>query len=158
MADGVDFAVFDADNHLYESEDALTRYLPATHRNLIRFVELGGRKKLVVHDRLTEFIPNPTSEVVARPGAHMAFYAGDNPDGKSLRELTGAPMACIPAFREPIPPSRRSPSGPSTSGSTTSGATPTRAASSRPRWSTRASSTTASPSWSAWSSGAPGRC
>jgi predicted TIM-barrel fold metal-dependent hydrolase len=101
MAQGVDFAVFDADNHLYETEDALTRHLPATHRNLIRFVEQGGRKKLVVRDRLTEFIPNPTFEVVARPGAHMAFYAGDNPEGRSLRELTGKPMASIPAFREP---------------------------------------------------------
>jgi hypothetical protein len=54
-----------------------------------------------VRDRLTEFIPNPTFEVVARPGAHMAFYAGDNPEGRSLRELTGTPMTCIPAFREP---------------------------------------------------------
>jgi predicted TIM-barrel fold metal-dependent hydrolase len=101
MAQGVDFAVFDADNHLYETEDSLTRYLPATRRDLIRFVEVRGRKKLVVRDRLTEFIPNPTFEVVARPGAHMAFYAGDNPEGRSLRELTGTPMASIPAFREP---------------------------------------------------------
>jgi len=101
MAQRVDFAVFDADNHLYETEDSLTRHLPATHRDLIRFVEVRGRKKLVVRDRLTEFIPNPTFEVVARPGAHMAFYAGDNPEGRSLRELTGTPMASIPAFREP---------------------------------------------------------
>jgi hypothetical protein len=101
MAQGVDFAVFDADNHLYETEDSLTRHLPSTHRDLIRFVEVRGRKKLVVRDRLTEFIPNPTFEVVARPGAHMPFYAGDNPEGRSLRELTGTPMACIPAFREP---------------------------------------------------------
>ena len=96
MAQRVDFPVFDADNHLYETEDALTRHLPATHRNLFRFVELGGRKKLVVRDRLTEFIPNPTFEVVARPGAHMAFYAGDNPEGKTLRELTGEPMRVHP--------------------------------------------------------------
>jgi predicted TIM-barrel fold metal-dependent hydrolase len=101
MAQRVDFAVFDADNHLYETEDSLTRHLPSTHRDLIRFVEVRGRKKLVVRDRLTEFIPNPTFEVVARPGAHMAFYAGDNPEGRSLRELTGTPMASIPAFREP---------------------------------------------------------
>ena len=101
MAQRVDFAVFDADNHLYETEDSLTRHLPATHRDLIRFVEVRGRKKLVVRDRLTEFIPNPTFEVVARPGAHMAFYAGDNPEGRSLRELTGTPMPSIQAFREP---------------------------------------------------------
>lgn len=99
----MDFAVFDADNHLYETEDAFTRHLPARHADLFRFVEIKGRKKLVVRDRITEFIPNPTFEVVARPGSHMAFYAGDNPEGRSLRELTGKPMACIPAFREPGP-------------------------------------------------------
>ena len=97
----LDFPVFDADHHLYETEDAFTRHLPAEHANLFRFTELNGRKKLLVRNVLTEFIPNPTFEVVARPGAHMAFYAADNPEGKSLRELTGEPMRCIPAFREP---------------------------------------------------------
>jgi predicted TIM-barrel fold metal-dependent hydrolase len=101
MVRACDFPVFDADNHLYETEDAFTRHLPAQHRNLFRFVELNGRKKLVVRNLLTEFIPNPTFEVVAPPGAHMAFYAGDNPEGKSLRELTGKPIRCLPAFREP---------------------------------------------------------
>jgi predicted TIM-barrel fold metal-dependent hydrolase len=99
----IDFDVYDADNHLYEAEDALTRHLPEAHRNLFRFVELEGRKKLVVRDRLTEFIPNPTFEVVARPGAHMAFYAAANAEGKTLRELTGEPMRSIPAFRSPGP-------------------------------------------------------
>jgi predicted TIM-barrel fold metal-dependent hydrolase len=101
MGQPLDFPIFDADNHLYETEDAFTRHLPKEHRNLFRFVELNGRKKLVVRNMLTDFIPNPTFEVVARPGAHMAFYAADNPEGKSLRELTGEPMRSIPAFREP---------------------------------------------------------
>ena len=82
----LDCPVFDADNHLYETEDALTRHLPAEHANLFRFVEIKGRKKLVVRDTLTEYIPNPTFEVVAKPGAHIAYYAGQNHDGKSLRE------------------------------------------------------------------------
>ena len=99
----LDFSVFDADNHLYEAEDALTRHLPAEHANLFRFVEINGRKKLVVRNVLTEFIPNPTFEVVAPPGAHMSFYAGDNPEGRTLRELTGRPIPCDPAFREPAP-------------------------------------------------------
>ncbi|WP_426573933.1 amidohydrolase family protein [Aquihabitans sp. McL0605] len=99
----LDFPVWDADNHLYEAEDALTRHLPAAHADLFRFVEIKGRKKLVVRDRLTEFIPNPTFEVVARPGAHKAFYAGENAEGKTLRELTGDPMRAIPAFRLPEP-------------------------------------------------------
>jgi predicted TIM-barrel fold metal-dependent hydrolase len=99
----VGFPVYDADNHLYETEDALTRHLPSSHANLFRFVEITGRKKLVVRDTITEFIPNPTFEVVARPGAHMAYYAGENDDGKTLRELTGTPMRTVPAFRRPGP-------------------------------------------------------
>jgi predicted TIM-barrel fold metal-dependent hydrolase len=101
MRSHLDFPVFDADHHLYETEDAFTRHLPQAHKDLFRFVEIKGRKKLMVRNVLTEFIPNPTFEVIARPGAHMAFYAGDNPEGKSLRELTGEPMRCIPAFRNP---------------------------------------------------------
>src|SRR5687767_13313918 len=96
-----DFAVYDADNHLYESEDAFTRHLPAEHKDLFRFVEIKGRKKLVVRNTITEFIPNPTFEVVAKPGAHMAYFSGNNTEGKTLRELTGEPMRSIPAFRQP---------------------------------------------------------
>jgi predicted TIM-barrel fold metal-dependent hydrolase len=95
------YPIFDADNHLYETQDALTRHLPATHKNLFRLVELNGRKKLMVRDRLTEFIPNPTFEVVARPGAYMPFFKGNNPEGKTFRELTGTPIKSPPAFREP---------------------------------------------------------
>jgi predicted TIM-barrel fold metal-dependent hydrolase len=101
MAPSIDFAVYDADNHLYETADAFTRHLPESHRKLFRFVEIDGRKKLVVRNSITEFIPNPTFDVVARPGAHKAFYAGANADGKTLRELTGEPMRSIPAFRQP---------------------------------------------------------
>lgn len=101
MTATINFPVFDADHHLYETEDAFTRHLPERHRDLFRFVEIKGRKKLVVRNVLTDFIPNPTFEVVAQPGAHMAFYSGNNPEGHSLRELTGKPIRSIPAFREP---------------------------------------------------------
>jgi predicted TIM-barrel fold metal-dependent hydrolase len=96
------FPVFDADNHLYETEDALTRHLPASHRNLFRFVEIKGRKKLVVRGMLTEYIPNPTFEVIARPGAYMDFFSGNNAEGRSLRELTGEPIRCPDSFRDPV--------------------------------------------------------
>jgi hypothetical protein len=56
-------------HHLYETEDSLTRHLPATHRDLIRFVELRGRKKLVVRDRLTEFSDYPHPEGLDDPVA-----------------------------------------------------------------------------------------
>jgi predicted TIM-barrel fold metal-dependent hydrolase len=101
MTISLGFPVFDADNHLYEPEEALTKYLPSNLRNLIRFAEINGRKRLLVRGQLTEFIPNPTFEVIARPGAYMDFYSGNNPDGKTLRELTGEPIRCPESFRDP---------------------------------------------------------
>ena len=59
MATEPDFPVFDADNHLYETEDALTRHLPAAHTDLFRFVEIKGRKKLVVRDTDHRVHPEP---------------------------------------------------------------------------------------------------
>jgi predicted TIM-barrel fold metal-dependent hydrolase len=97
----LDFPVFDADHHLYETEESFTRYLPSELSELFRYVTVNGRTKVVIRNFLSDYIPNPTFEVVARPGAHMAFYSGDNPDGKSLREITGKPMRSVPAFRNP---------------------------------------------------------
>jgi predicted TIM-barrel fold metal-dependent hydrolase len=62
-----------------------------------------GRTRLAMKGKLTEFIPNPTFDRVARPGAHVPFYSGNNPESLSLREMTGEPIECIPAYREPGP-------------------------------------------------------
>ena len=68
-----------------------------------------GKRRLLVGGKVNRFIPNPTFEVVAAPGAHMAFFSGDNPEGKTLRELTGKPMSEVQAahgFREQRFPAR----------------------------------------------------
>jgi predicted TIM-barrel fold metal-dependent hydrolase len=98
-----DFPVFDADNHLYETRDAFTRHLPKRYERAIEYVEVRGRTKIVVNGMLSEYIPNPTFEVVARPGAQEDYFRNGNPEGKSYREIIGEPMRSIPAFREPAP-------------------------------------------------------
>src|ERR671915_229272 len=103
MTTRLGYPVFDADNHLYETEDAFTRHLPREHRGAIDYVEVRGRKKIVVRGTISEYIPNPTFEVVARPGAQEEYFRVGNPEGKSFRELIGEPMRSIPAFREPAP-------------------------------------------------------
>ena len=103
MATTCDFPVFDADNHLYETQDAFTRHLPDQYRGAIDYVEVRGRTKIVVRGQISDYIPNPTFEVVARPGAQEEYFRVGNPEGKSYRELIGEPMRCIPAFREPAP-------------------------------------------------------
>ncbi|MDT5199263.1 MAG: hypothetical protein QOH34_785, partial [Mycobacterium sp.] len=42
------FPVFDADNHMYEPQEALTKYLPDNRKRVIDYVEVRGRTKIVV--------------------------------------------------------------------------------------------------------------
>ncbi len=97
------YPLFDADNHLYEPEEALTKYLPPEYKNAIKYVQVDGRTKIAVRGHISEYIPNPTFEVVARPGAMEEYFRVGNPEGKDRREIFGKPMRSIPAFREPEP-------------------------------------------------------
>ena len=99
----VDFEIFDADNHMYETEDALTKFLPKHLKGVIEYVQVRGRTKIAVKGQISEYIPNPTFDVVARPGAQEEYFRNGNPEGKSYRDLVGEPMRAIPAFREPAP-------------------------------------------------------
>jgi predicted TIM-barrel fold metal-dependent hydrolase len=97
------YPLFDADNHLYETQDSLTKYLPTQYQGAIQYVQVNGRTKIAIRGQISDYIPNPTFEVVARPGAMEDYFKNGNPDGKSRREIFGEPMRAIPAFREPGP-------------------------------------------------------
>ena len=101
MAAKHDFLIFDADNHLYETEDAFTKFLPDAYKGVVDYVDVRGRKKIVIRGQISQYIPNPTFEVVARPGAMEEYYRKGNPDGKDRRAIFGEPMKAIPAFRDP---------------------------------------------------------
>ena len=96
------YAVFDADNHFYEPREALTKFLPEEYKNIIRYVEVDGRTKIVVRGTISEYIPNPTFDVVAAPGAQEDYFRHGNPEGKSHREIFGKPIRSPEAFREPV--------------------------------------------------------
>ncbi len=95
--------IFDADNHLYETGDALTRYLPKEYEGFVRYVEIDGRTKVAVNNHIYESIPNPTFEVVAPPGSFADYFSGRNPEGRTLREMAGTPIRSIDAFRSAEP-------------------------------------------------------
>ncbi|HPB46743.1 MAG TPA: amidohydrolase family protein, partial [Microthrixaceae bacterium] len=99
----LDCPVFDADHHMYETRDALTKYLPERYKGAIDYIDVRGRTKIVVRGHISDYIPNPTFDVVARPGAQEEYFRVGNPEGKSRREIFGEPMRSIPAFREPAP-------------------------------------------------------
>jgi hypothetical protein len=80
------FPVFDADNHMYETPNAFTKYLPSAYEGFIKFVEVEGRTKIAVNNKISDYIPNPTFEVVATPGAQEKYFKEGNPEGKTPRD------------------------------------------------------------------------
>jgi predicted TIM-barrel fold metal-dependent hydrolase len=99
----LDFPVFDADNHMYETPDALTKFLPESHAGLVQYVQVNGRTKIAVKGRISDYIPNPTFEKVAAPGAQEEYFKVGNKEGKTRREIMGKAIVSPPAYREPGP-------------------------------------------------------
>jgi predicted TIM-barrel fold metal-dependent hydrolase len=100
------YPVFDADNHMYEHQGALTKFLPPEYEGLVKYVEVNGRTKLAIRDRITDFIPNPTFARVAVPGVYgldvsktgKAVYGDLIPRGERVRS-----MPSVDAFFDPEP-------------------------------------------------------
>lgn len=107
MARQLTFPVFDADTHLYETEDAFTRYLPKQYAGLIKYVQVKGRTRIAIKNVISDYIPNPTFNVVAPPGAYELHYKLQNPDSATkLDETSVALSAGKPASlqqRQPKP-------------------------------------------------------
>ncbi len=101
MTRRLDVPVFDADNHLYETKDSLTQFMPDRYKSAIDYVDVRGRTKIMVRGHVSDYIPNPTFDVVAQPGAMEDYFRRGNPDGLDRRQIFGEPMRSIPAFRNP---------------------------------------------------------
>ena len=99
MTERLRFPVFDADNHLYETRDAMTRYLPDQYKGAIDYVDVDGRTKIVVRGQITNYIPNPTFDRIGRPGSQADYFRHGNPEGKTQREIIGRGIDCPPAYR-----------------------------------------------------------
>src|SRR5262245_13234525 len=101
------YTAFDADNHLYENQDALTKFLPPEYEGVIKYVDVKGRTKLAIRDKISEYIPNPTFAKVAVPGGYgrdvtkgsNQARAGDAKLG--LQKVRAMPS--IDAFFDPEP-------------------------------------------------------
>ena len=74
------FRPFDADNHYYEALDAFTRHIePAYRKRGVQWAEIDGRRRLLAGGRICRFIPNPTWNPIAKPGALDAYFRGKSP-------------------------------------------------------------------------------
>ena len=115
MPQYLSYPVFDADNHMYETTDAFTKYLPAEYTGLVKYVQINGRTKIALRNVISEYIPNPTFNKVAPPGAQELEFRAKNPSSKHAigmggfgekvdRSLPGMPPKYIvspPAFFNP---------------------------------------------------------
>ncbi|MDQ1431680.1 MAG: hypothetical protein QOF40_2282 [Actinomycetota bacterium] len=103
----LDYPVFDADNHMYEATEAFTKYLPAEYEGVIKYVEVNGRTKIAIKNKISDYIPNPTFNKVAPPGAQELEFKLKNPDSMTAadKELALAPppkyIEAPSAFFEP---------------------------------------------------------
>lgn len=80
---------FDADNHYYEPLDAFTRHQPKGFgKRGVQVLRDGKRAYVVVGDRISRFIPNPTFDPVIVPGCIELHFRGEIPKGVDPRTLT----------------------------------------------------------------------
>jgi hypothetical protein len=92
---GLDYLVFDCDNHYYEAADAFTRHVPkAMQPRCVQWAEINGRKHHIVGGKLAHAVVNPTWNPIAKPGAMYEYFRG-NPNGRNPLEML--------RDREPLP-------------------------------------------------------
>ncbi|MGE4607397.1 MAG: amidohydrolase family protein [Myxococcota bacterium] len=95
------FSLFDCDHHYYEATDAFTRHLDTRlARRCVQWVEIGGRQRLLVGEKVNRFIPNPTFDPVARPGCLEKFFRGENPEAHDIRTAFGKLEPIRPGYRD----------------------------------------------------------
>ena len=95
----LDYAISDADQHVYESAEMIAEYLDPAFRHNFQLIQINGRTTLMLNERLYRLVPNPTYDPVARPGSMVDYFRGNNPQGRSLKEICGPLQPFDPAFR-----------------------------------------------------------
>lgn len=102
MAD-LGFRAFDADNHYYEAEDAFTRHIDKSMaKRCMQWADVDGKRRLLVGGKINKFIPNPTFDPIAHPGALEDYFRGRNTEGLDLKTMFGDldPMEAHPEYRD----------------------------------------------------------
>jgi predicted TIM-barrel fold metal-dependent hydrolase len=83
----VDYGLYDADEHYYETEDALTRHLGREYRQAVRWIDMEGRRTLLVNGQLLTVVPNPTYDPVGVPGSLEPYFRAKNVEGAPIRDI-----------------------------------------------------------------------
>ncbi len=101
MTSTLPFAMFDADNHYYESMDAFTRHIdPKLRSRAMQWAEIDGKTRLLVAGKVNKFIPNPTFDPIAKPGVLVSYFKGEGQGNKSVLEAFGELEPIRPEYRD----------------------------------------------------------
>ena len=96
----IPFTAFDADNHYYEAEDAFTRHPdPKLANRAVQWVEMNGKRRLLVAGRVNRFIANPTFDPIARPGCLDDYFRGRH-KVEAIRDAFGDLEPIRPEYRD----------------------------------------------------------
>ncbi|MGZ8819595.1 MAG: amidohydrolase family protein, partial [Mycobacterium sp.] len=49
--------IFDADQHMYETPDALTKFLPDEFKPKVQFVQIGRHTRIAILNKITDYMP-----------------------------------------------------------------------------------------------------
>jgi len=80
--------IFDADTHMYETAEAVTKFLPKKFQRSLQFVQMANAPASRSTTRSLNSSPTrPSSGLL--PLVHTrSFYAGTNTEGLTLREMS----------------------------------------------------------------------
>src|SRR6476469_10589735 len=93
----IPFPLFDADNHLDEPPEALTKYLPEEYKDVVQYVEINGRTKIAIRGQISNYIPNPTFSVVAVSFKKKKYTKYGTQNGKSKHTIFSEQNAAMQA-------------------------------------------------------------
>ena len=95
------YAMYDADNHLYETADAFTRHLPAHRRRDFYWVtDERGHRQIVLGGKLWNFLPNPTFNPIAVAGCLLDVFSGEKTMIEAKEQAyTFEPLADRPEYQ-----------------------------------------------------------
>lgn len=100
--DNSDLKGFDCDHHYYEAEDAFIRHMdPAMMQRAMQWVNVNGKRRLMVGGKINRFIPNPTFDPIARPGCLDDYFRG-KVSVNDMRDAFGElePLSERPEYRD----------------------------------------------------------
>ncbi|CAB4365116.1 unannotated protein [freshwater metagenome] len=95
----IDYQLYDADQHYYEAEDALTRHLDKEFKNAVRWADIQGRRTLIINNKLLTVVPNPTYDPVGVPGSLEKYFRAENTEGLAIRDIISM-QAIQPEYRD----------------------------------------------------------